>query len=229
MVRARGRHAGRLRIREFETQLMTTTPDNPDAARRRSQRQLLLLAGIFFAPLLVAFVLYYGFSGWRPSGSTNKGDLITPARPLELGVLLDPQDQPLDEDLLRGKWSLIYIGNGRCDARCREALTLVRQTRLALNDDASRVQRIFLATADCCNLEYLDAEHEGLLTARADEASDRKFLATFPTYGDAPVESAGRIYIVDPLGNLMMSYAPDAPQKALLEDLRKLLKLSHIG
>jgi cytochrome oxidase Cu insertion factor (SCO1/SenC/PrrC family) len=208
---------------------MTTTPDNPDAARRRSQRQLLLLAGIFFAPLLVAFVLYYGFSGWRPSGSTNKGDLITPARPLELGVLLDPQDQPLDEDLLRGKWSLIYIGNGRCDARCREALTLVRQTRLALNDDASRVQRIFLATADCCNLEYLDAEHEGLLTARADEASDRKFLATFPTYGDAPVESAGRIYIVDPLGNLMMSYAPDAPQKALLEDLRKLLKLSHIG
>jgi hypothetical protein len=43
------------------------------------------------------------------------------------------------------------------------------------------------------------------------------------------VETAGRIYIVDPLGNLMMSYAPDAPQKALLEDLKKLLKLSHIG
>jgi cytochrome oxidase Cu insertion factor (SCO1/SenC/PrrC family) len=155
--------------------------------------------------------------------------LITPARPLELGVLLDPQDQPLEEDLLRGKWSLIYIGNGQCDERCREALTLVRQTRLALNDDAARVQRIFLATADCCDLDYLKTEHEGLITARADEESDRKFLATFPQYADVPVESAGRIYIVDPLGNLMMSYAPDAPQKALLEDLKKLLKLSHIG
>ena len=66
-------------------------------------------------------------------------------------------------------------------------------------------------------------------TARADEDSDRELLGAFPKYGATPVETAGRIYIVDPLGNLMMSYAPNAPQKALLEDLRKLLKLSHIG
>ena len=92
----------------------------------------------------------------------------------------------------------------------------MRQTRLALNDDASRVRRVFLATSDCCDLEYLRTEHEGLITARADEASDRELLATFPRYNAVPVENAGRIYIVDPLGNLMMSYAPDAPQKALL-------------
>jgi hypothetical protein len=91
------------------------------------------------------------------------------------------------------------------------------------------VRRLFLATADCCDLEYLNAEHVGLITARADEASDRELLAVFPQYGSIPVEEAGRIYIVDPLGNLMMSYAPDAPPKALLQDLRKLLKLSHIG
>ncbi|HVF17951.1 MAG TPA: hypothetical protein VNA21_13605, partial [Steroidobacteraceae bacterium] len=107
--------------------------------------------------------------------------------------------------------------------------TLMRQTRLALNDDASRVQRIFLATANCCDLEYLEKEHEGLITARVEEEGEQALLATFPRYQDVPVESAGRIYIVDPLGNLMMSYAPDAPDKALLEDLRKLLKLSRIG
>ena len=190
---------------------------------------LWVMIGMFFVPLGAAFVLYYGFSGWRPHGTTNQGDLITPARPLAVGVLLDPQDQPLEEDLLKGKWSLIYIGGGQCDTRCREALTLMRQTRLALNDDSSRVQRVFLVTADCCDLDYLQTEHEGLITARAEEASDRTFLATFPSYADVPVQTAGRIYIVDPLGNLMMSYAPDAPQKALLEDLRKLLKLSHIG
>jgi cytochrome oxidase Cu insertion factor (SCO1/SenC/PrrC family) len=205
------------------------TPDQPDNASRSSRTQLWLLIGLFFVPLLAAFVMYYGFSGWRPAGSTNKGDLITPARPLETGALLDPQDQLLEEGLLKGKWSLIYIGEGQCDARCREALTLMRQTRLALNDDATRVQRIFLVTQNCCDLDYLRIEHEGLITARADERSDRKFLATFPRYDEVPVETAGRIYIVDPLGNLMMSYAPDAPQKALLEDLRKLLKLSHIG
>jgi hypothetical protein len=91
------------------------------------------------------------------------------------------------------------------------------------------VRRVFLASANCCDLEYLETEHAGLITARADEDSDRELLATFPRYGDVPVQAAGRIYIVDPLGNLMMSYAPHAPQKALLEDLKKLLKLSHIG
>lgn len=205
------------------------TPSPPESASRTSRTQLWVLIGLFFVPLFVAFVMYYGFAGWRPSGSTNKGDLITPARPIETGVLLNPQDQRLEEDVMKGKWSLVFIGDGQCDARCREALTLIRQTRLALNDDASRVQRMFLATANCCDLDYLTTEHEGLITARVEEESDRALLATFPRYQDVPVETAGRIYIVDPLGNLMMSYASDAPPKALLEDLRKLLKLSRIG
>src|SRR5687768_12757427 len=111
----------------------------PDIEQRRSRTQLWVLIGLFFVPLLAAFVIYYGM-GWRPAGGTNRGDLISPARPLDTGVLLSPQDQPLEEDLLKGKWSLVYIGNGSCDARCREALTLMRQSRLALNDDASRVQ-----------------------------------------------------------------------------------------
>jgi cytochrome oxidase Cu insertion factor (SCO1/SenC/PrrC family) len=204
--------------------MTTPTPDAP-----RSRRQLWLLIGIFFMPLVFAFVLYYGLSGWRPAGSTNKGDLIDPPRTVQADALLSPQDQPIEEELFSEKWTLVYIGDGQCDARCREALTLMRQTRLALNDDAARVRRLFLAVKNCCDLDYLDTEHPGLITARADEDSDRELLATFPRYEEIPVETAGRIYIVDPLGNLMMSYAPDAPQKALLEDLRKLLKLSHIG
>lgn len=206
-----------------------TTPIPPETGRPRSRAQLWLLIAIFFVPLVIAFVMYYGFSGWRPSGSTNLGDLIDPPRPIQTSTLLSPQDQPIEGDIFQGKWTLVYIGTGDCDARCREALTLMRQTRLALNDDAQRVRRVFLATADCCDIEYLRTEHDGLITARADEASDRELLATFPRYDDIPVETAGRIYIVDPLGNLMMSYAPDAPDKALLEDLEKLLKLSHIG
>ena len=47
----------------------------------RSRKQVYVLIGVFFAPLLLAFILYYGF-GVRPSGSTNKGDLIQPPVPL---------------------------------------------------------------------------------------------------------------------------------------------------
>jgi hypothetical protein len=35
--------------------------------------------------------------------------------------------------------------------------------------------------------------------------------------------------VVDPLGNLMMSYDARNDPHGLLEDLRKLLRLSHIG
>lgn len=196
-----------------------------DSSPAGSRGKVYILVALFFSPLLLAFLLYYGFDGWRPAGSTNNGDLITPARPLPEASLQTPEGAELKLSALRGKWTLVYIGAGQCDARCHEALTLMRQTRLALNDDMARVQRLFLATGECCDQKYLDAEQVGLMTART---SDRGFVATFAR--DAkPVEQAGRIYIVDPLGNLMMSYDPGAKPKGLLEDLKKLLKLSHIG
>lgn len=192
----------------------------------RSRRQVYILIGVFFAPLLLAFILYYGLDV-RPSGSTNKGDLIHPARPLPEVTLPSVGDQQLPANTLRGKWTLVFIGDGACDNRCREALTLMRQTRLALNDDITRVQRLFLVTGNCCDGNYLDQEQRGLLLGRIDNPEGKTLLETFPDGADAV--SHGRIYLVDPLGNLMMKYEPDAPQKALLDDLKKLLKLSHIG
>lgn len=194
--------------------------NTPEPARK-SRAQLFFLIGVFFVPLALAFALYYG--AWRPAGSVNHGELIDPPRPLPQASLTSSSGAALDAQFLRGKWSLVYVGDGACDARCREALTLMRQTRLALNDDLTRVQRVFLATGACCDSAYLDVEHAGLIIARTDLQAGAAMLAEFPDAG------AGRIYIVDPLGNLMMSYAADAPPKGLLEDLKKLLKLSRIG
>jgi hypothetical protein len=196
-----------------------TTPNG-----RRSRTQVWILVGVFFAPLALAFLLYYGSGGWRPPGSTNRGELISPARPLPGVELPTAADEPLAASTWRGKWTLVYIGDGRCDGGCRAALTLMRQTRLALNKDMTRVQRVFLATGNCCDQAYLDAEHPGLVVARADNDAGAKLLASFPD----PTGVEGSIYVVDPLGNLMMRHSP-APTKDLLEDLRKLLKLSHIG
>jgi cytochrome oxidase Cu insertion factor (SCO1/SenC/PrrC family) len=181
---------------------------------------------VFFAPLVLAFLLYYGL-GVRPSGSTNKGDLIHPAVPLPEVTLPGVSDQNLPANILRGKWTMVFIGDGACDNRCREALTLMRQTRLALNDDITRVQRLFLVSGNCCDSNYLDQQQRGLLLGRIDNPQGKTLLETFPE--GAQAVSHGRIYLVDPLGNLMMKYEPDAPQKALLDDLKKLLKLSHIG
>ena len=105
----------------------------------------------------------------------------------------------------------MYIGDGRCDGGCRAALTLMRQTRLALNKDMTRVQRVFLATGNCCDRAYLDAEHPGLTDrARRQRRRARTLLAHFPD----PTGAEGSIYVVDPLGNLMMRHSP-APRRRI--------------
>jgi cytochrome oxidase Cu insertion factor (SCO1/SenC/PrrC family) len=194
---------------------------------RRSRAQVWIVVALFFAPLALAFLLYYGGSGWRPPGSTNHGELISPPRPLPSVALPTPGGAPMAAETWHGKWTLLYVGDGRCDGRCRAALVLMRQTRLALNKDMTRVQRIFLATGNCCDRAYLDAEHPGLTLALADNDAGATLLAAFPDAGPA---TDGSIYVVDPLGNLMMRHQPEPPPaEGLLEDLRKLLKLSHIG
>jgi hypothetical protein len=203
--------------------------DTPKQNQRRGQRQLLLLAALFFVPLAVAFYLYYGADSLRPAGSVAKGELLEPARPLPEVSLPRPGEGATDPGFLRGKWAMIYIGDGACDPRCREALYLTRQSRIALNKDMDRVQRVFLVTGRCCDETFLEREHPDLLVAQLDGEAGDALLAPFPVYDGVPATEAGRIYLVDPLGNLVLSYAATAPDKALLTDLKKLLRLSHIG
>jgi hypothetical protein len=191
---------------------------------KRSRRRFLLLAAFFFVPLAVSFLLYYG-ELWRPEGGTNKGNLVTPARPLpEITFTLADGTQSSAE-LLKGKWTWVYIGDGQCDARCQTALTDTRQARLLLAEKIDRVQRAFFVTGNCCNMDYLKREHPGLIVALFDKPEFAQHFAIDAT----PPEQAGRLYLVDPLGNLMMSYEKDAPNVGLLSDIKKLLKLSHIG
>lgn len=187
------------------------SPAAPPAQSRR--RVLLLLALVFLMPLLLSFVLYYG-SGWRPAARTNHGVLIEPARALPLAATAVPG----------GKWSLVYIGRGDCDADCRDTLHYMRQTHLGLANLVPRVQRVFLVSANCCDRDYLAREQPGLITLNADDAAGAALLAQFP-----PERRASTIFIVNPHGNLMMRYDAHQDPKGLREDLKKLLDLSHIG
>jgi hypothetical protein len=128
---------------------------NDPASVKRGRRQLLALAALFFVPLALAFWMYYGSGAWRPGGDVSKGDLIDPARPLPQLSVPTMQGAATRADFLLGKWTMLYVGDGLCDERCRKALYLMRQSRIALNKDMDRVQRVFLVTSRCCDREFL--------------------------------------------------------------------------
>jgi hypothetical protein len=218
--------------------------------RSRNLRMLAVLAGLFLLPVGIAFWMYYG-TDWRPAGRVNHGELISPARPLPAARLQPalpaanagapaPTRQLPNEgqggresgmnvavtptELFHKKWSLVYIGNGQCDDACRKSLYVMRQTRLSLNNEMRRVERVFLVTSDCCAQDFLSHEHPGMLVLNATDPSASALLGLFPAG-----EREQSLFIVDPLGNLMMRFDVRQDPKGLLQDLKKLLSLSHIG
>jgi hypothetical protein len=188
---------------------------NADPARDRRQRRILIgVALMFFAPLAVSFILYYGH-GWHPGGQVNHGELIQPPRPLPDSGLPAPHS-------LRHKWTLLYVQRGPCDALCLRRLYDMRQVRTALDRDMGRVQRVLIADADCCDTQRMLELHPDLITLP-------KGVAVEPLLTSLPDPNSQRIYLVDPLGNVMMFYPADAAPKGMLEDMKRLLRLSQIG
>jgi hypothetical protein len=128
---------------------------------------------------------------------------------------------------LKGKWTLLYLGAGACSAGCRTDLYNTRQVRAALGADRERVQRVFLAAGACCDLDWLHTQQPDLITVQANVAAAP--LTAILQHAGPSAAAADRVYLIDPLGNLMMFYAADARPKGMLEDLKKLLRLSHVG
>jgi hypothetical protein len=209
---------------------------------RRQRRILIGVALMFFAPLALSFYLYYG-KDWHPGGRVNAGELIQPARPLPslalplagangvvagaiAGTGAAAGSGETNPQFLRGKWTFLYVQRGRCDDECRKHLYDTRQVRLALDREMGRVQRVFIGDADCCDLAELKAAHPDLIAIRADTA-DEPLLDLLPNRDGAL--NSHRVYLIDPLGNLMMFYAPAVSSKGMLEDMKRLLRLSSIG
>lgn len=205
------------------------------ALRSRNLRTLAGLAALFFVPLVASFWLYYG-TAWRPAGHLNYGELISPPRALpavnlprvQLPVPVNdspPKELPASQPaLFHGKWTLVYVGDGSCGSDCRQALYVMRQTRLALGTDMPRIARVFVATGNCCARDYLAREHAGLVVLDAAGAPGARLLSAFPAENEAH-----ELFVVDPLGNLMMRYDVRRSPGGLLLDLKKLLGLSSIG
>lgn len=187
---------------------------------------LLAIIALFALPLLSAWLLV-GY--WRPSSTTNHGELLNPVQPVSYLSLRQINGQELSENYLRGRWSLIYVGSAssECNRRCQDSLYKLRQVRLALGKDMDRVQTLFIMAAlpDAKLAAWLHNEHAAMTAGIADTQTLDFFSQAF-----AGVTAMGDwIYLVDPVGNLFMRYKAESDPKGILEDLRHLLKFSKLG
>lgn len=183
-----------------------------------SRSKFLLMLGVFALPVIAAYLAYFG---WRPAGHGNYGDLLKVA-PLQhtSGRTLDGKSFNLDA--LQGKWVMVHSGASRCDPACVRQLYLMRQIRVAQGKEQSRIERLWVLSDNGSPDPVLLREHPGLLVWRPDDAV---FSEQFP----AARNRADHIYLVDPLGNLMLRFPAEADPKRMMKDLKLLLKASQIG
>ena len=185
-------------------------------AQRKGRRTLVLIALMFALPIALAMYMYYSGSSLGPMSGTQNGELVLPPRMLPDEALTDDSEQRL-----RKIWSLVVLTDESCDAVCAEALVHIRQVRLSLGPKMTRMQTVALpASATAISPELL-ALHPKLIVA-----DPEKTQATRTGIGGY---SNGQIFLVDPLGNLMMSYAPGMDMGDIRKDLAHLFKLSGIG
>jgi len=198
---------------------------SPEELRQRTRRGRLKMLAILLvcaAPVIASYFTYYVI---RPEGRTNYGTLLQPLPEVGglSGVGLDGAPAGLKQ--LGGKWLLVTGSGASCDAACEHRLYLLRQVRLTTGKDRDRVERAWIVAPGTEVPARLLAEHEGLTVIRA--APGAMAAAGFPPEGSASPES--HIWIVDPLGNLVLRYPVDPDPSRMKKDLLKLLRASRIG
>jgi len=170
------------------------------------------------APVAASYLIYYF---WPPSQTVNYGELVKPRRLPDARLAL-ADGTPFQLASLRGKWVLAMVDSAACDAYCERKLYFMRQVRLAQGKEMERVERAFLITDSAMTVPEKLAPYAGTLLIRA---AGGDVLELFPAQG----ARSAHIYLIDPLGNLMMRYPPEPDPRRMIDDLKRLLKASRIG
>ena len=196
------------------------TTEQP-ARKEKSRLQMLVIFAIPMLLISLSYFMYYT-GAFLPTGRTNKGQLILP--PKSLGQMeLKQGGSAFTEDSLEGRWMILVVGEERCSSTlCEQAMYQTRQAHIALGKETDRVVRGLILSGDQSASEPFKQEHPGSVWLSGNKETVLKAL-------ELDAWPAGQYFIVDPLGNIMMSY--DAAQYGgdVLKDLRRLLKASKIG
>ncbi len=201
---------------------MQASEVKPSKPAKRGNWMLYLVIAVCAAPVILSYFTYYVI---KPERRNNYGELIDPRQfPIpELGsVALDGQPASLND--FQGKWLLLQADAGTCEKRCTDKLYYQRQLRLTQGKERERIERVWLVTDDAPLSTVLMKEYDGTRILRVDA---KKLAAWLPVDAGTAIED--HLFVIDPLGNLMMRFPKDPDYNKVKKDLTKLLKASSIG
>lgn len=190
----------------------------PNVAQRSFRINLVLIFAVFAVPLIAAYLSYYV---WPPQGRLNYGELIDPKTMPDV-ALRDADGKEFSLSTLRGKWIMLSVDSADCDEACDQKLFLMRQTRISMTKEMNRIERVLLLRGDAKATAELAKKYPGMHIL---SGANDSLLNTFP---GAP-NAADHIYLVDPVGQVMMRYVKNPDATGIRRDLTRLLSVSQVG
>jgi hypothetical protein len=186
-------------------------------ATGKNRRTLILLALVLLAPFVASYTLF--FWNVRPD-TVNYGEL------LEVKPLTGSASNEIDNTIfrmrdLRGKWVLMSVDSGKCDAQCQKKLYYMRQVRTVQNTEMDRIERLWLIDDGEKPSSEIVNDFKGTWIINA---KDSDLLKAIP----AKVSQHDHIYVIDPIANLMMRFPKDPDPAKMAKDIKRLLKVSQL-
>lgn len=205
---------------------VTPKVNNPIATSNRNPYTVWFVVIAFIAPVVLAYIMFFFVD---VKSFVNHGEILNPIVHIASFKLKDDDNEIIPQDELTYKWRLISFLGKDCNEQCETRLYDTRQIHTLLAKDQHRLMRMFVhlePAGDSLN-KLIEQTHPNVIHVNGD--ADTIIDALGANVREAAGIMNNETYIMDPMGNVMMRFTQDQPNKEFLYDLKKLLKASQIG
>jgi len=176
-----------------------------------ARKEFWMLLAMFLLPIAFGTLFFYANPNYFSESTVNYGELVRPV------IATEEDDIEIDGGAsLQGIWTMVYVSS-RCDDSCEKAVADMKTIRTLMNADMRRIQRMIIIE----DSSIPTSDDKALIKARI---TSEKLTQSLKKY----TENA--IYLIDPIGNIMLYYEPqNIDIRLVIKDLKRLFKYSRIG
>ena len=205
---------------------MTELDDQNVVNRARNKKRFIMVAPmmLFLAPVVAGWL-------WKPDSFRNRGNLIEPPVALSNVSMTTVAGGVTDFNEIFGKWTYVLLLENQCLAACQQVIDGIERARISLGKNEKRVRLLAITfnLDDLVSVSDLVNKVPKLMVLAAGKAEQEVLTKQFKINGPGASGFLGQIYLVDPRGNLMMSYPLESDPKDLHKDIGRLLRAPRIG